>query len=278
MHSPMGPADPFAPEVGDRSVEIARSCPAANLVTSLGDEHAFSRPVQMASGGQAGEARANHRYIDPQSGILCSHETNVSDKCLNRNGVAMTRRTGNRQRLLDAAVRCIEDLGYARTTARDLVQASGTNLGAITYHFDSKEALLNEALAESCRRWLQQIQQASTAASSGDPWEDTIAAAYGALRDGRMFAVAYVEAWAQAERNPVLRAQLAAHYREFRTATAALAQSLSHASSESLPDPEALATILVAVADGLVVQWLLDADSLPVPARLARALTQIGIS
>lgn len=93
-----------------------------------------------------------------------------------------------------------------------------------------------------------------------------------------MFAVAYVEAWAQAERNPVLRAQLAAHYREFRTATAALAQSLSHASSESLPDPEALATILVAVADGLVVQWLLDADSLPVPARLARALTQIGIS
>ncbi|KUH81628.1 MULTISPECIES: TetR family transcriptional regulator [unclassified Mycobacterium] len=188
----------------------------------------------------------------------------------------MTRRTGNRQRLLDAAIRCIEDRGYARTTARDLVQASGTNLGAITYHFDSKEALLNEALAECSRRWLQQMQQASTAVSSGDPLADTIAAAYGALRDGRMFAVAYVEAWAQAERNPALREQLAAHYREFRTATATLAQSLTR--SSSLPDAEALAAILVAVADGLVVQWLLDADSLPEPARLARALTQFGVT
>jgi hypothetical protein len=41
--------------------------------------------------------------------------------------------------------------GYARTTARDLAAESGANLASIGYHFGSKEALLNEALAEGMR-------------------------------------------------------------------------------------------------------------------------------
>ena len=35
---------------------------------------------------------------------------------------------GHREDLLTAARQCLEDKGYARTTARDLVAASGTNL------------------------------------------------------------------------------------------------------------------------------------------------------
>jgi AcrR family transcriptional regulator len=278
MHSPVCPADPFATEVGDRSVELARPRAAADFTSSLDDEHSLSCPAQPPRGGQTSQARTNHCDIDTQNGIVCSHKTNVSDRRLNRQEAAMTRRTGNRQRLLDAAVRCIEERGYARTTARDLVQASGTNLGAISYHFESKEALLNEALGECCRRWLQRIQEASTAASSGNAWVDAITVAYAALRDGREFAVAYAEAWVQAERSPALRAQLAAQYREFRTATAILAQSLTPSSSALQTDPEALGTILVAIGDGLIIQWLLDADSLPEPARLARALTEFGVT
>lgn len=187
----------------------------------------------------------------------------------------MTRKTGNRQRLLDAAMQCIEERGYARTTARDLVAASNTNLGAITYHFDSKEALLNEALAECSRRWLRQVRQASTGATAeDDPWESAIGAARDALQTGRGIAVAYVEAWAQAERSPDLRGQLAEHYREFRSSTATLVQSL--VTPTDVPDPEALATLLVAVVDGLMIQWLLDPDAVPDNRRLATALRRLA--
>lgn len=185
----------------------------------------------------------------------------------------MTRKAGNRQRLLDAAIQCIEDRGYARTTARDLVAASNTNLGAITYHFDSKEALLNEALAECSRRWLRQVRQASAGATADDPWESAIGAARNALQTGRGIAVAYVEAWAQAERSPELRRQLAEHYREFRGSTAALVQSLSD--PPDAPDSEALAAVLVAVVDGLMIQWLLDPDIVPDNRRLAAALRRL---
>jgi AcrR family transcriptional regulator len=53
---------------------------------------------------------------------------------------------GHREDLLDGAKRCLYEKGYARTTARDIVAASGTNLASIGYHYGSKENLLNAAL------------------------------------------------------------------------------------------------------------------------------------
>src|SRR4051794_21864738 len=62
-------------------------------------------------------------------------------------------RPSHRDALLDAARRLLREKGYARTTARDLVAASGTNLASIGYHFGSKEALLNEAIQASFAEW-----------------------------------------------------------------------------------------------------------------------------
>src|SRR3989442_906316 len=64
---------------------------------------------------------------------------------------------GHREDLLTAARRLLEEKGYARTTARDLVAASGTNLASIGYHFGSKEALLNEAIGEAVAEWTDQV-------------------------------------------------------------------------------------------------------------------------
>src|ERR1700679_3316457 len=52
----------------------------------------------------------------------------------------------HRERLLQAAQALLREREYGNITARDLVAASGTNLGSIGYHFGSKEALLNEAV------------------------------------------------------------------------------------------------------------------------------------
>ena len=49
---------------------------------------------------------------------------------------------GHREELLDGAAQCLYDKGFGRTTARDVVAASGTNLASIGYHFGSKDALL----------------------------------------------------------------------------------------------------------------------------------------
>src|SRR5689334_3367233 len=67
---------------------------------------------------------------------------------------------GHREDLLEGAVRCIYEKGYGRTTARDIVAASGTNLGSIGYHYGSTEALLNAALEKALEDWGMQLANA----------------------------------------------------------------------------------------------------------------------
>ncbi|MFF8844385.1 TetR/AcrR family transcriptional regulator [Streptomyces sp. NPDC015127] len=52
---------------------------------------------------------------------------------------------GHREDLLEGAKRCLLDKGFVRTTARDIVKESGTNLASIGYHYGSKDELLAQA-------------------------------------------------------------------------------------------------------------------------------------
>ncbi|MFI2368840.1 TetR/AcrR family transcriptional regulator [Streptomyces sp. NPDC018833] len=52
---------------------------------------------------------------------------------------------GHREDLLEGAKRCLLERGFVRTTARDIVKESGTNLASIGYHYGSKDALLAQA-------------------------------------------------------------------------------------------------------------------------------------
>ncbi|MHC5263645.1 TetR/AcrR family transcriptional regulator [Streptomyces sp. UC4497] len=52
---------------------------------------------------------------------------------------------GHREDLLEGAKRCLMEKGFARTTARDIVKESGTNLASIGYHYGSKDTLLAQA-------------------------------------------------------------------------------------------------------------------------------------
>jgi AcrR family transcriptional regulator len=186
---------------------------------------------------------------------------------------------GHREDLLAGARRCLEERGYARTTARDLVAASGTNLASIGYHFGSKEALLNEAIAASFQEWAERVRALAIAAvpdggAAGDPVR-LLVASWGAMLSSfaeyRGLSVAFIEALAQAERQPELRAQLAATYRRSRTQ---VAQMITEALD--VPDQRranTLAAFQIALCDGLLVQWLLDPDATPSAPQLVDALT-----
>jgi len=52
---------------------------------------------------------------------------------------------GHKEDLLEGAQRCLLAKGFVRTTARDIVAESGTNLASIGYHYGSKDALLVQA-------------------------------------------------------------------------------------------------------------------------------------
>lgn len=181
----------------------------------------------------------------------------------------------NRDALLEGAKRCLREQGYARTTARDLVAASGTNLSSIGYHFGSKEALLAEAFDEVFVEWTGQL----TAAALDDPAANAlerVVVSWRALLDTlpkhQNLMLAYVESVGPTVRSPALRKQLAEHYDRVRLEVAdTVKQSLGDATATGA-DPEVIASFLIAVADGFMIQFLVDPARCPTGDQLADAL------
>lgn len=180
---------------------------------------------------------------------------------------------GNREALLEGALKCIQEKGYGRTTARDLAGAAGTNLGAIGYHFGSTEQLLNEAIGLGFQRWLARFAEVAAAAHDDDPRAALRQMAReipASLERNRHLAVAFVEALAQAERAPAVRKQLAKGYETSRAAVAALIEAQVGDGPDL--DTRALASLMIAVFDGLLVQWILDPKRAPSGIDVVEAL------
>jgi AcrR family transcriptional regulator len=184
---------------------------------------------------------------------------------------------GHRDQLLAAARRLLEDKGYAHITARDLVAASDTNLASIGYHFGSKAGLLNAALGVVFEEWATQLTAIALADPAASPLERALRAWMGLLENlsgRRALLVSFVEALAQADRDPELREQLAGMYRVVR---ARVSEIVSRALDTTPDDPRctAVASWMMAVCDGLSMQWLLDPSAAPNGADLLRGLVDL---
>lgn len=166
---------------------------------------------------------------------------------------------GHREALMEGAIRCIHEKGWAQTTARDLVAASGTNLASIGYHYRSKDALLREAMAESFMRWFTPLIEMVSERGI----EASLRGLLGGLDEHRPLIASHFEALADSSRNPELRSFIAERYAEFRTA---LAERLGGAESREA------AGLVMCLLDGAMVQWLLGVDWRPDVEGLLRAV------
>ena len=188
------------------------------------------------------------------------------------NHASVTRVT-HRELLLKAARSCLEEKGYARTTARDLVAASGTNLASIGYHFGSKEALLNEAIGDAFAEWTDQVNRVVRETPADAPLERLLEGwreMLGRTEANQPLMVAYVEAMAQVARAPDLREKMAAAYEQCR-------EKIAEVVRESLPvdsevDVHAVASFIIAVVDGIALQHMVDPGRAPGGERLVDAL------
>ncbi|MER5670392.1 TetR/AcrR family transcriptional regulator [Pseudonocardia alni] len=188
---------------------------------------------------------------------------------------------GHREELLDGAAQCLYEKGFGRTTARDVVAASGTNLASIGYHFGSKDALLTEALLRATTAWGEELDRALAEPAGGttDPQrrvEDTWSRVVGLFSTQRRLWATHVEALAQAERLPELRAKLAEAQREVREGLALTFHTLPDDPAAADRRVHVLGSVYQALLTGLMVQWMLDPDTAPSGVDIAEGLRAIA--
>ncbi len=180
----------------------------------------------------------------------------------------MSPQVSNRQALLEGALRCIEECGYGDVSTRDIARAAKANVASITYHFGSKEALVAEALAEGFRRWLTEFTSEVARAGGADRdarLQSAVHALGRSIERSRGLVRAFIAALSRAPHDEHLRHVLAASYRESRTGVAEFFEL------ERGELGELQAGVLIAMLDGLLIQWLID------PEQSERDLAQLPL-
>jgi AcrR family transcriptional regulator len=186
---------------------------------------------------------------------------------------------GNREALLAGAKRCILEKGFAHTTARDIVAASGTNLASIGYHFGSKDALLDAAILDSFDDWDDDVEAALGEHGDGPP-VDLLAAfldvVIDKVRSGRPLAAASLQWVAQIEFSELVRGQLAQAYARARREFAAM---LLQVEEDDVDEETArsVGSLGLALVNGLVLQWLVDPDQAPSGRDVTGALRAVAV-
>jgi AcrR family transcriptional regulator len=183
-------------------------------------------------------------------------------------------RETHRDALLRAAKTLMRQSGRGDITARDLVAASDTNLGSISYHFGSKDALLDEAAKLVFEEWAQALARTISAESDAPP-ATRLASALELILDDfdemRPYFLGFIQIVAGSERSPKTREQLVAHYRRQRdTVATTIVKSLGE--NIDPEDARHISSLLMAVSDGLMLQSLIDPDSAPTSGHLMLAL------
>ncbi|GAA2629206.1 TetR/AcrR family transcriptional regulator [Streptomyces spororaveus] len=148
-----------------------------------------------------------------------------------------------------------------RTTARDIVSASGTNLASIGYHYGSKDALLTEAFIGLIEEWGAVFQdgldgQGGSMERFRALWEGVLAQHE---KSGPIWAASLEVALGRDEK-PELRAMLAASQAEGRRGLIAM---LTDTPEDQLDerDVRTLGGFYQALLHGLMIQWLFDPES-----------------
>ncbi|MFI5507824.1 TetR/AcrR family transcriptional regulator [Mycobacterium sp. NPDC051804] len=187
---------------------------------------------------------------------------------------------GSKERLLRGALACISERGYAATTSRDIARAANANVASINYHFGSKDALVTEALGQCFGMWNQRVENAFVDAAGLSPrkqLEAIVSAAVDSFAELRSSVHACVETYAPALRSDELRQRMAMGYANVRESAVRLATKAMQDGGVEVPDNLAAVTsVLMAVCDGLMLQWIADPDAPPNAADTLDALRVIG--
>ncbi len=169
---------------------------------------------------------------------------------------------GHREDLLEGAKRCLLDKGWVRTTARDIVAASGANLASIGYHYGSKDALMMAAFLQLTEEWGERAGQALAAGVKPDAsYDERMAACWDSLLEGfendQAFWAAQFEMIGQLPGRPELRERFAAVLPSGREGLVAVFEGVEDDRVPAVAT-RTVGSVIHALFIGLWVQWLID--------------------
>jgi AcrR family transcriptional regulator len=163
------------------------------------------------------------------------------------------------QRIIAAMRASVATRGAAGSTFDHVAREAGVSRGLLHYYFGSKERLLVEVVRQDCNERIQAMDERLAGAASGDEvMQALLIVLQEFLGEPRSQAVIY-EMLSASRHSDEIRAELAELYRRFREHMATRLREKEREGVITLQsDPEAVASILLALGDGFGIQVITD--------------------
>ena len=164
-----------------------------------------------------------------------------------------------KEQIVRATVECITKHGYHNFSMQDVAKTAGVSKGIIHYYFLNKDELMMcvlDKVAGDIERVLTQEMD-----TSSDPWrkmEIFIEVCFDVVRNTKEYYQVNMDFWTQINQKTEIRKVIADHYAKFREAAARVVREGVDKGAFLKLDASAFASYVIAVIDGLSLQWLFD--------------------
>ena len=174
-------------------------------------------------------------------------------------------RSTSREQLLDAAARVFAERGYSGASVEAIAAAADVTKGALYWNFESKADLFFSLLEERVDQRLRLLVAAAEAIAGEDGVTPLVSDEVSSLVDEeRQIHLLTHEYWSLAARDTELGARYAERQRELHRMIAHLLVAHHEATCVVLThDPMELATAVLALANGLAMDRIIDPEAVP---------------
>ncbi|TCO34120.1 TetR family transcriptional regulator [Kribbella steppae] len=177
-------------------------------------------------------------------------------------------RLARRQQIVAAARLCVVEQGFHKTTMADVIRESGMSAGAVYGYFKSKEEIV-AAIAEEALSTVDELFEKILATEEPLTPLAALEAALNhivavAERPGGDVTRVAIQAWAEALRNPAIKATAQGKYIQVRAHFEAVARrAQADGTVDASVDPHYIAQVLFGFLPGFILQRLLIGDVSP---------------
>ncbi len=164
-----------------------------------------------------------------------------------------------KDQIVRATVECITKFGYNNFSMQDVARIAGVSKGIIHYYFLNKDDLMMSVLdkvAGDIERVLVADMEAS--ANPERKLEIFVNICFDVVRNTREYYQVNMDFWTQINHKPEVRAVIARHYSKFRENCARVIDEGVSRGVFRKVDPIEQASFIIAVIDGISLQWLFD--------------------
>jgi TetR/AcrR family fatty acid metabolism transcriptional regulator len=164
-----------------------------------------------------------------------------------------------KDQIVRATVDCITKYGYHNFSMQDVARTAGVSKGIIHYYFLNKDELMMSVLdkvAGDIEGVLATEMQSLTDARR--KLEVFIDVCFDIVRSTKEYYQVNMDFWTQINQKDEVRKVIARHYAKFRESAAVIIREGVASGVFRQVEPKEYASYVIAVIDGLSLQWLFD--------------------